>query len=96
MHSRNQSSHLIFSNNDVLHTSVFPGRPAPPKIVSAFKNCINLEWTPPEKDGGNKILGYQLEKRKKDTNQWVALNSINEPIEGTKFFIFNLLSLTFR
>lgn len=51
-------------------------------MVSAFKNCINLEWTPPENDGGTKLLGYQLEKCKKGTNQWVALNSVNEPIKG--------------
>uniref|UniRef100_A0A3B1K8U6 Immunoglobulin like and fibronectin type III domain containing 1, tandem duplicate 4 n=1 Tax=Astyanax mexicanus TaxID=7994 RepID=A0A3B1K8U6_ASTMX len=65
----------------IMAGSLFPGAPAPPKVVSAFKNCIHLEWTPPEKDGGTKILGYQLEKRKKDTNQWIALNPVNEPIE---------------
>lgn len=48
-----------------------------------FKNYINLTWAPPEKDGGTKILGYQLEKRKKDTNQWVTLNQVNDPIQGT-------------
>uniref|UniRef100_A0A8B9JAH4 Immunoglobulin like and fibronectin type III domain containing 1, tandem duplicate 4 n=1 Tax=Astyanax mexicanus TaxID=7994 RepID=A0A8B9JAH4_ASTMX len=66
---------------------LFPGAPAPPKVVSAFKNCIHLEWTPPEKDGGTKILGYQLEKRKKDTNQWIALNPVNEPIEALKYAV---------
>uniref|UniRef100_W5LBA6 Immunoglobulin like and fibronectin type III domain containing 1, tandem duplicate 4 n=1 Tax=Astyanax mexicanus TaxID=7994 RepID=W5LBA6_ASTMX len=68
-------------------TLIYPGQPAAPKVVSAFKNCINLEWSPPEKDGGTKILGYQLEKRKKDTNQWVALNSVNEPIEALKYAV---------
>ncbi|XP_058259707.1 immunoglobulin-like and fibronectin type III domain-containing protein 1 [Hemibagrus wyckioides] len=66
---------------------VFPDCPGPPTIVSAFKNCINLEWAPPEKDRGTKILGYQLEKRKKDTSQWVSLNSINEPIEALKYSV---------
>lgn len=71
--------------------AVFPGPPAPPKVVSAFKNCINLTWTPPETDGGNKILGYQLEKCKKDTNQWVTLNPVSEPIKGIFFLLFFFL-----
>ncbi|XP_067314698.1 immunoglobulin-like and fibronectin type III domain-containing protein 1 [Pseudorasbora parva] len=66
---------------------MLPGPPAPPKVVSAFKNCINLTWTPPEKDGGAKIMGYQLEKRKKDTNQWVTLNPVNEPIQALKYAV---------
>ncbi|XP_056316397.1 immunoglobulin-like and fibronectin type III domain-containing protein 1 [Danio aesculapii] len=64
---------------------LFPGPPTRPKVVSAFKNCVNLSWTPPEKDGGNKILGYQIEKRKKDTNQWVTLNPVKDPIKGLKY-----------
>ncbi|XP_060723245.1 immunoglobulin-like and fibronectin type III domain-containing protein 1 [Tachysurus vachellii] len=75
------------TDNIMAGALVFPDCPAPPKIVSAFKNCINLEWAPPEKDRGTKILGYQLEKRKKDTSQWVALNSINEPIEALKYSV---------
>ncbi|KAF4112495.1 hypothetical protein G5714_007290 [Onychostoma macrolepis] len=66
---------------------MFPGPPGTPKVVSAFKNCINLTWTPPEKDGGNKILGYQLEKRKKDTNQWVTLNPLKDPIQDLKYAV---------
>ncbi|XP_028854804.1 immunoglobulin-like and fibronectin type III domain-containing protein 1 [Denticeps clupeoides] len=66
---------------------VFPGPPSAPKVISASKSCIALEWAPPETDGGFKILGYQLEKRKKDTNQWVSLNPANEPIEGLKFAV---------
>lgn len=33
-------------------------------------------------DRGVPIIGYQLEKRKKDTDQWISLNLLNEPIEG--------------
>ncbi|XP_058635174.1 immunoglobulin-like and fibronectin type III domain-containing protein 1 [Onychostoma macrolepis] len=68
-------------------TLIYPGQPAPPKVVSTFKNCINLTWTPPEKDGGTKILGYQLEKRKKDTNHWVTLNLAKEPISALKYAV---------
>lgn len=51
-------------------------------MVSASKTCIDLTWTPPVDDGGVPIIGYQLEKRKKDTDQWIAINPLNEPIEG--------------
>lgn len=61
---------------------VLSGPPGAPKVVSASKTCINLTWTPPEDDRGVPIIGYQVEKRKKDTNQWIALNALSEPIEG--------------
>ncbi|XP_066520129.1 immunoglobulin-like and fibronectin type III domain-containing protein 1 [Hoplias malabaricus] len=75
------------TENITAGTLIFPGPLAPPKVVSAFKNCINIEWTPPEMDGGTKILGYQIEKRKKDTKQWVALNPVNEPIKALKYSV---------
>lgn len=62
-------------------------------MVSTSKNCIKLRWTPPEDDRGVTITGYQVEKRKKDTNQWIALNAPNEPIKGlskqSKVFLCN-------
>ncbi|XP_063072215.1 immunoglobulin-like and fibronectin type III domain-containing protein 1 isoform X3 [Engraulis encrasicolus] len=66
---------------------VFPGPPAAPKVESAFKNCINLTWEPPEEDFGEPIIGYQLEKRKKDSNQWIALNAVNDPIDALKYAV---------
>ncbi|XP_029358642.1 immunoglobulin-like and fibronectin type III domain-containing protein 1 [Echeneis naucrates] len=64
---------------------ILSGPPGAPKVVSASKNCINLTWTPPENDRGVPIVGYQVEKRKKDTHQWIALNALNEPIEDVKY-----------
>uniref|UniRef100_A0A3Q3WI37 Uncharacterized protein n=1 Tax=Mola mola TaxID=94237 RepID=A0A3Q3WI37_MOLML len=61
--------------------------PGAPKVVSASKTCINLTWTPPEDDGGEPIIGYQVEKRKKDTKQWIALNAVNEPIEDVNYAV---------
>lgn len=61
---------------------VLSGPPGTPKVGSASKTCINLTWTPPENDKGVPIIGYLLEKRKKDTTEWIALNDISEPIEG--------------
>jgi len=66
---------------------VFAGPPGTPQIVSYSKTCINLTWTPPTETFGTVVIGYQLEKRKKDTDQWVALNPVNEPIEGEQYAV---------
>ncbi|XP_073323737.1 immunoglobulin-like and fibronectin type III domain-containing protein 1 [Pagrus major] len=66
---------------------ILSGPPGAPNVVSASKTCINLTWTPPEDDRGVPIIGYQLEKRKKDMNQWIALNAVNEPIEGVSYAV---------
>lgn len=61
---------------------VLSGPPGTPKVENASKTCINLTWTPPEDDKGVPIIGYLLEKRKKDTTEWISLNDVSEPIEG--------------
>ncbi|XP_032369259.1 immunoglobulin-like and fibronectin type III domain-containing protein 1 isoform X3 [Etheostoma spectabile] len=66
---------------------ILSGPPGAPTLVSASKTCIKLTWTPPEDDRGVPIIGYQLEKRKKDTNQWIALNAVNEPIEDVNYAV---------
>lgn len=60
----------------------YPGPPSAPKVVSAFKDCINLSWSPPANTGGTNILGYNLEKRKKGSNLWGLVNQIDEMIKG--------------
>ncbi|XP_053298547.1 immunoglobulin-like and fibronectin type III domain-containing protein 1 [Pleuronectes platessa] len=60
----------------------YPGPPSAPKVVSAFKNCINLSWTPPSDTGGTNILGYNVEKRKKGSNLWGQVNPADEMIRA--------------
>ncbi|XP_010774283.1 immunoglobulin-like and fibronectin type III domain-containing protein 1, partial [Notothenia coriiceps] len=64
----------------------YPGPPAAPKVVSAFKDCINLTWCPPCDTGGTKIVGYNLEKNKKGTNYWSLVNQ-GGPIPDTKYAV---------
>ncbi|XP_015814081.3 immunoglobulin-like and fibronectin type III domain-containing protein 1 [Nothobranchius furzeri] len=61
----------------------YPGTPAAPKVLSTFKNCINLSWCPPCDTGGTKIVGYNLEKNKMGTNYWSLVNQ-KGPITETK------------
>ncbi|XP_035980504.1 immunoglobulin-like and fibronectin type III domain-containing protein 1 isoform X1 [Fundulus heteroclitus] len=64
----------------------YPGQPSTPKVVSAFRDCINLSWCPLCDTGGTKILGYNLEKNKTGTNYWSLVNQ-KGPITDTKFAV---------
>uniref|UniRef100_A0A3B3BEC1 Immunoglobulin-like and fibronectin type III domain-containing protein 1 n=1 Tax=Oryzias melastigma TaxID=30732 RepID=A0A3B3BEC1_ORYME len=68
-------------------TFALPGPPTPPQVVSAFHDCINLSWAPPSNTGGSRILGYVLEKRKKGSNLWAAVNAADELIKGRKYAV---------
>ncbi|XP_035806570.2 immunoglobulin-like and fibronectin type III domain-containing protein 1 isoform X2 [Amphiprion ocellaris] len=68
-------------------TLAFPGPPAPPKVVSAFDDCINLSWAAPSNTGGSRILGYILEKRKKGSNLWTVVNAMDELIKEKKYAV---------
>uniref|UniRef100_A0A3P9KU82 Immunoglobulin-like and fibronectin type III domain-containing protein 1 n=1 Tax=Oryzias latipes TaxID=8090 RepID=A0A3P9KU82_ORYLA len=66
----------------------YPGSPTTPRVVSAFKDCINLSWCPPCDTGGTKIIGYNLEKNKAGTNYWSLVNQkgpITDVFEGAAY-----------
>jgi hypothetical protein len=46
-----------------------PEKPGIPSVVDWDKNRVDLEWTPPKRDGGAPIIGYIVEKRPK-YGQW--------------------------
>uniref|UniRef100_A0A3B3DI46 Immunoglobulin like and fibronectin type III domain containing 1, tandem duplicate 3 n=1 Tax=Oryzias melastigma TaxID=30732 RepID=A0A3B3DI46_ORYME len=78
-HIRAETDHGIsemMETDDIQAGTKYPGPPSIPKIVSAFKDCINLAWTPPANTGGTNILGYNVEKRKNGSNLW---NMVNPP-----------------
>ncbi|KAM9785969.1 immunoglobulin-like and fibronectin type III domain-containing protein 1 [Neosynchiropus ocellatus] len=70
----------------------FPGPPAPPKVVSAFDDCINLSWSAPSNRGGSQILGYILEKRKKGSNLWTVVNTTDELIKEKKYAVKDVVA----
>nr|XP_021333032.1 immunoglobulin-like and fibronectin type III domain-containing protein 1 [Danio rerio] len=69
----------------------FPGSPAPPKVVSAFKDCVNLAWLPPSNTVGGSIIGYNVEKRKKGSNFWSQANLKDEPIREKKYAVKDVM-----
>ncbi|XP_054640248.1 immunoglobulin-like and fibronectin type III domain-containing protein 1 [Dunckerocampus dactyliophorus] len=81
------TSELMETEDIQAGTKAYPGPPSAPKVVSAFKDCINLSWSPPANTGGTNILGYNLEKRKKGSNLWGQVNPPEEMIRAKGFAV---------
>ncbi|XP_036957614.1 immunoglobulin-like and fibronectin type III domain-containing protein 1 [Acanthopagrus latus] len=79
------TSELMETEDIQAGTKAYPGPPSAPKVVSAFKDCINLSWSPPANTGGTNILGYNLEKRKKGSNLWGQVNPPDQMITAKGF-----------
>ncbi|KAI8485779.1 Titin-like, partial [Branchiostoma belcheri] len=47
-----------------------PGKPINPECKDTTRSTVSLKWSPPEKDGGSRILGYVIEARKIDSEDW--------------------------
>uniref|UniRef100_A0A672RAL4 Immunoglobulin like and fibronectin type III domain containing 1, tandem duplicate 2 n=1 Tax=Sinocyclocheilus grahami TaxID=75366 RepID=A0A672RAL4_SINGR len=84
-------SEVLTTNDIAAGTLAFPGSPAPPKIVSAFKDCINLAWLSPSSTGGGSIIGYNVEKRKKGSNFWSQANPKDDPIRDKKYAVKDVI-----
>ncbi|XP_030231384.1 immunoglobulin-like and fibronectin type III domain-containing protein 1 [Gadus morhua] len=78
-------SEVMESEDVQAGTKAYPGPPSAPKVVSAFKDCINLTWVAPGNTGGTSILGYNVEKRKKGSNLWGAVNPPDQLVKGKSF-----------
>nr|XP_042085408.1 immunoglobulin-like and fibronectin type III domain-containing protein 1 isoform X25 [Ovis aries] len=65
-----------------------PGPPPPPSILSASSQGVTLSWTAPRGPGSAHILGYLIEKRKKGSNTWVAVNQ--DPVPEKKWTVGDL------
>ncbi|XP_037390655.1 immunoglobulin-like and fibronectin type III domain-containing protein 1 [Pygocentrus nattereri] len=76
----------VYETDDIqAGTKAYPGPPSTPRVVSAFKDCINLTWTPPANTGGTNIVGYNVEKRKKGSSLWSQANPPEEPIKAKQY-----------
>ncbi|XP_028854892.1 immunoglobulin-like and fibronectin type III domain-containing protein 1 [Denticeps clupeoides] len=82
-----KNEHGTIEAQSKLIVLAFPGQPAPPKVVSAFKDCINLTWLPPPNTGGASLVGYNLQKRKRGSNLWNLVNPPEEPIKEKKYAV---------
>uniref|UniRef100_A0A8D0GH97 Myosin binding protein C3 n=1 Tax=Sphenodon punctatus TaxID=8508 RepID=A0A8D0GH97_SPHPU len=51
-----------------------PDPPEAPKITNIGEDCCTVQWDPPKYDGGQPVLGYILERKKKKSYRWMRLN----------------------
>ncbi|XP_042350756.1 myosin-binding protein C, cardiac-type isoform X2 [Plectropomus leopardus] len=51
-----------------------PDPPQAPRILSVGEDSCVVEWDPPLFDGGQPIIGYVLERKKKKSYRWMRLN----------------------
>lgn len=56
-----------------LSPPVAPPSPPTPKVSDWTKSTVDLEWIPPLKDGGSKIVGYWVEYKEEGTEAWVKV-----------------------
>ncbi|XP_034733166.1 immunoglobulin-like and fibronectin type III domain-containing protein 1 [Etheostoma cragini] len=86
------TSEVMLTDDVQAGTLAFPGPPAPPKVVSAYDECINISWALPSNTGGSRILGYILEKRKKGSNLWTVVNAMDEIIKEKKYAVKDVVA----
>ncbi|KAJ8374042.1 hypothetical protein SKAU_G00046220 [Synaphobranchus kaupii] len=51
-----------------------PDPPEPPIIAEVGGDWCSINWEPPHYDGGSPILGYFIERKKKQSSRWMRLN----------------------
>ncbi|GCC37657.1 hypothetical protein chiPu_0016162 [Chiloscyllium punctatum] len=51
-----------------------PDAPAPPIVTEVGGDWCTMTWNPPDYDGSSPILGYIIERKKKQSSRWMRLN----------------------
>ncbi|XP_053261031.1 myosin-binding protein C, slow-type isoform X2 [Podarcis raffonei] len=66
------------AGEDTAHINIkvvdIPDPPAAPNVVDVGEDWCIMNWEPPAYDGGSPILGYYIERKKKQSSRWMRLN----------------------
>jgi len=65
-----------------------PMAPGVPEILEYHETNMILEWEKPKHDGGNPIQGYMVEKKERNSEEWVK--ALNTPVKDTTANVQNL------
>ncbi|XP_060767618.1 myosin-binding protein C, cardiac-type [Neoarius graeffei] len=66
-----------------------PDPPQAPRILSVGEDWCVVQWDPPLFDGGQPVLGYVLERKKKKSYRWMRLNF--DPYKDTTYEAKNMI-----
>ncbi|XP_074076998.1 immunoglobulin-like and fibronectin type III domain-containing protein 1 [Macrotis lagotis] len=83
------SGEALVSEELLLASEARPRPPPAPTITSATSQGITLTWTAPQGPGSAHLLGYLIEKRKKGSNTWTAVN--DQPVSVRKWMVTDML-----
>ncbi|XP_036611419.1 immunoglobulin-like and fibronectin type III domain-containing protein 1 [Trichosurus vulpecula] len=83
------SGEALMSEELLVASEARPRPPPAPTITSATSQGITLTWTAPKGPGSAHLLGYLIEKRKKGSNTWTAVN--DRPVSERKWTVTDLL-----
>lgn len=65
-----------------------PDAPGEPEIHEVGSNFVGLTWTKPNSDGGGPITGYWIERKEKDSYNWIRSNT--SLVQSTSYIVTNL------
>jgi hypothetical protein len=65
-----------FKNADIHRFFSAPPGPPFPKVTDWTKSSVDLEWSPPLKDGGSKVTGYIVEYKEEGKEEWEKVDKI--------------------
>ncbi|KAG8138261.1 hypothetical protein E2320_004188, partial [Naja naja] len=51
-----------------------PDAPEAPNVIEIGEDWCIMNWEPPAYDGGSPLLGYYIERKKKQSSRWMRLN----------------------
>ncbi|XP_072494278.1 immunoglobulin-like and fibronectin type III domain-containing protein 1 [Notamacropus eugenii] len=83
------SGEALISEELLVASEACPRPPPAPTITSATSQGVTLTWTAPKGPESAHLLGYLIEKRKKGSNTWTAVN--DQPISERKWMVTDLL-----
>jgi len=54
-------------------------------VLDWTKSTVDLEWIPPLKDGGSRIMGYWVEYKEEGTEAWVKVRTLIDSIDSDTY-----------
>ena len=65
-------------------SSDVPSSPKDIGVIDIQEDSVTLQWSPPDSDGGSKLLGYVVERREVGRQQWVRVGQTAPDVRTIK------------